>query len=93
MNQTLSSLCESPESTSFAKLPPRATFQHHARPTVQPLPKTNSWQRSLDWDLQLFPSPDAAERALAKPKHNSKWDRITVPGNWETQGYGKPHYP
>lgn len=36
-------------------------------------------------------SPEQAQKALLK-KRTLPWSDITVPGNWETQGHGYPHY-
>lgn len=94
MNLSLPLLCESPESTSHGKLPPRATFQHQPRSALNPRPQRNSWRMPLDgeWDFQLFPSPKDAEAALATPEEKRNRSKIAVPGNWETQGFGQPCY-
>lgn len=88
-----------PELLSLNKLPPRATFYPFASAdqartgdrTVSP-----RWL-SLDgqWDFRLEADPRSAlvavEAGLPRAE-GASWRSITVPGNWERQGYGKPHY-
>ncbi|MBL4701517.1 MAG: hypothetical protein JKX85_09695, partial [Phycisphaeraceae bacterium] len=46
-----------------------------------------------DWLFKWAPSPAKRPREFYKAGFNSsKWKRITVPGNWETNGYGTPIY-
>ena len=49
---------------------------------------------SLDgiWQFQLFAHPDAAPAFYDEGFDRSSWHDITVPGNWEVQGHGKPIY-
>ena len=35
---------------------------------------------------------DNAARGIAADYDVSRWDKIAVPGNWQTQGYGTPIY-
>ena len=45
------------------------------------------------WKFAYFPTPEAApENFFATDFDCSCWDDITVPGNWQMQGYGHPHY-
>ena len=88
---------ESPELTSLNKLPPRATFTHFAtaRQAAAGVREKSPWFRTLDgeWQFRLEPTPEAAQRFIAsRPFATDAWARIRVPGNWETQGYGRPHY-
>ncbi len=60
-----------------------------------PVDGTSSpWLVSLDgiWDFQLLAQPEdlRAEHVEGTPK--GKWAPIVVPGTWNTQGYGQPHY-
>lgn len=43
------------------------------------------------WRFRLYPAPDAVPGRFFE-EDTQKWDSIAVPGNWETQGYGKPIY-
>ena len=46
-----------------------------------------------DWRFHWTQSPaDAPEGFEATDFDDSGWDTITVPSNWELQGYGKPIY-
>jgi len=50
---------------------------------------------SLDgeWDFLYASSPENLPEAFAEQNADiSKWGKISVPGNWELQGYGKPVY-
>jgi beta-galactosidase len=55
---------------------------------------TSPWLTSLNgtWDFQLLARPEdlRAEHVALTPK--GKWAPIVVPGTWNTQGFGKPHY-
>ena len=51
------------------------------------------------WDFVLYPNTDSVPEDFALTKIPKKstandivWDKIEVPGNWETQGYGTPIY-
>lgn len=60
------------------RLPPRAYFL-----PPQTLLLSGSWDFHLA-DSPLSPAPDTNDCKA--------WNRITVPGHWELQGYGKPQY-
>ncbi|CAG1982486.1 unnamed protein product [Fusarium graminearum] len=46
-----------------------------------------------EWDFQYAPSPlEASEYPPKDEKSNEAWAPITVPGHWQLQGYGRPHY-
>ncbi len=98
LNSGLIKAWESPELTSLNKLPPRATFYHFAtaKQALARVREKSPWFRSLDgaWQFRLEPTPDDALRLVAAGRSlgSIKWERISVPGNWEMQGYGKPHY-
>ena len=98
LKQGLIRLWENPEVTSINKLPPRATFYHFST-TGQALRRVREespWFRSLDgkWDFRLMSTPEEAMQFVARLQKLKKpaWDSIAVPGNWEMQGYNKPHY-
>lgn len=45
------------------------------------------------WKFRLFDGPDAVPAGYYRSHFNdSEWDMITVPGNWEVQGYSLPIY-
>jgi beta-galactosidase len=48
---------------------------------------------SAEWRFRLCSSPDAVTPDLLKtPWADDLWDPIVVPGTWNTQGFGLPHY-
>ncbi|MBE6266480.1 MAG: beta-galactosidase [Prevotella ruminicola] len=80
---------ENPSVLSINKLPYHVTLQ---------LP--SKWKEckeivSLDGQWQFHWSRNPEERPADFYREDydvSKWDKITVPGNWQTQGYGTPIY-
>ena len=88
---------ENPELTSLNKLPPRATFTSHpdaisarAKDAAE-----SPWRHSLDgeWQFRLAPDPRTAARWIAGQDNDAPAEApIAVPGNWEMQGWNKPHY-
>ena len=53
------------------------------------------WKRSLDgaWRFAYLASPThVTANHIAPETRDESWPMITVPGTWQTQGYGKPHY-
>ena len=80
---------ENPSVLSINKLPYHATLQ---------LP--SKWKEckeivSLDGQWQFHWSRNPEERPADFYREDydvSKWDKITVPGNWQLQGYGTPIY-
>ncbi|MFN8441849.1 MAG: glycoside hydrolase family 2 TIM barrel-domain containing protein [Caldilineaceae bacterium] len=84
---------KNPQLTGLNKLQPRATLipfptsedaQSNAR-------EESPWFQLLngDWDFQIKTRPEEATTESLVTDH---WSRITVPGNWTMQGFGKPHY-
>lgn len=46
-----------------------------------------------EWKFDCADTPaNAPERFFAVDFDTSDWESITVPGNWQMQGYGHPHY-
>ncbi len=46
-----------------------------------------------DWKFQLFAQPELVEEQhVAAEFDDESWDSITVPSNWQLQGYDKPIY-
>jgi beta-galactosidase len=45
------------------------------------------------WDFQYAPTPlEASEYPPVEAKSDEEWSPINVPGHWQLQGYGHPHY-
>ncbi len=79
------------------KLPPRASFMPYANADELKTgnPEASSFYVSLNglWKFQFSKKP--ADRPLDFFKadfDDSNWALITVPSNWETEGYGYPIY-
>ena len=89
---------ENPELTSLNKLPPRATFTHFAtaKQALARDPDNSPWVLPLNgtWQFRCEPTPEDALRFTEGSAFtaSAEWGSITVPGNLQTQGYGKPHY-
>ena len=45
-----------------------------------------------EWKFRLFPRPEDTGEFYAEGADESGYSPIQVPGNWETQGFGKPIY-
>lgn len=43
------------------------------------------------WKFAYFQTPEEASFHMEEMEH-IEWDELYVPSNWQTQGYGKPHY-
>ena len=80
---------ENPQVIGINKLPYHATLQ---------LPSREGECKeivSLDgqWYFRWAKDPDCRPVGFEREDYNvSQWDQIAVPGNWQTQGYGKPIY-
>lgn len=88
---------ESPEITSINKLPPRATFTScaTAKQALAGDPDRSTWVLPLngEWQFRCESSPEEALRLIdGATLADAEWGAIQVPGNLQTQGYGKPHY-
>ena len=88
---------ENPELTSLNKLPPRATFTSFAtaKQALSRDPNQSPWVLPLngEWQFRYEPTPEDALRSIAADAAAAAtWGVIQVPGNLQTQGYGKPHY-
>ncbi|HSI07292.1 MAG TPA: glycoside hydrolase family 2 TIM barrel-domain containing protein [Rariglobus sp.] len=89
---------ETPELTSLNKLPPRATFTHFAtaKQALTRDPDNSPWVLPLNgtWQFRCEATPEDALRFTEGSAFtaSAEWGSITVPGNLQTQGYGKPHY-
>ena len=80
---------ENPHVLGINKLPYHATLQ---------LPSKESECKeiiSLDgqWQFHWAKDPDSRPVGFERDDYDvSQWDKITVPGNWQLQGFGKPIY-
>ena len=80
---------ENPAVLGINKLPYHATLQ---LPSLQDECKEIV---SLDgeWLFHWSPDPDSRAKGFESESFDaSGWDHITVPGNWQTQGFGTPIY-
>ncbi|MFW6279274.1 MAG: glycoside hydrolase family 2 TIM barrel-domain containing protein [Bacillota bacterium] len=56
------------------------------------------WYQSLNgvWDFYIADNPALVPENFYEPdysrKENGEWEKIKVPGNWQTQGFDYPHY-
>ena len=66
----------------------RRRLEPHA--WLAPWPEENAFSHLLNgqWDFAMFPSP----LVLPGPKDAVEWGTIRVPGVWQLQGHGAPHY-
>jgi beta-galactosidase len=98
MNDTYANpLWEFPETVAINRLAGRATLFHYdsAENALQGNRETTPWFSSLNgtWKFRLVDAPDDAPADFGDLGLNdTDWDPITVPGNWTTQGFDKPHY-
>lgn len=80
---------ENPAVLGINKLPYHSTLQLPSRE------KECKEIVSLDgqWHFQWSPTPKERPVGFESPDYDvSRWNRIAVPGNWQTQGYGTPIY-
>jgi len=73
---------ENPEITGKNRLEP------HAWLTPWPTEDTRAHLLNGQWDFAMFPSP----LMLPGPNDPVTWGTIRVPGVWQLQGHGAPHY-
>lgn len=86
---------ETPDLVDINKMAPRATF--HTYPSLDDFLKGEASpdEMSLNgtWKFTFAERPaDAIVDYYSDGVDTSKWGNITVPGSWETQGYGVPVY-
>ena len=87
-------LRRSPESTGGGKLPVHATFFHHSTEEEALAGGYGRWLLFLNgtWKFRFFENPDLVSDDLLFDADDSGWADIAVPGCWDMQGYGHPHY-
>ena len=88
---------ESPELTSLNRLMPRSPLFPFpdAAAACQGQPTNSPWVQCLDgyWCFELFPSPrDLPDNLLNQDYKPSSAGVMPVPGTWEFNGVGQPHY-
>ncbi len=88
---------ENPEVFSVNKTPAHCTLTPFAdvKTAITSEPTNSPFYKSLNgqWKFKWSPKPADCPADFYKVDYDiSKWDNINVPGNWQTQGYGKPIY-
>lgn len=86
-----------PQTVSKHTLKPRATFFAFESEALALLGDKEQSKRfqSLNgtWHFQYFESPNAVDEKITESSYPlEKLKTISVPGNWEAQGYGIPYY-
>ena len=79
------------------RLPARSYFFHYpdALAAARADRTASPWFLLLNgqWKFHYAPTPGEAPADFHTKDHDvSSWDDIAVPGNWQMQGYGHPHY-
>lgn len=96
-SQTLDSIIENPEVVEINKLPARASFfafESKASAKVNDVENSKNY-KSLNgiWKFKWTKSPKNRPVDFYKENYNTNlWDDISVPANWELEGYGIPIY-
>ncbi|MFO7957149.1 MAG: glycoside hydrolase family 2 TIM barrel-domain containing protein [Candidatus Brocadiia bacterium] len=77
--------------------PARATFVPYADAdaALRGEPSASPWRRSLNgrWRFHFAERPELTPDGFQQPSFSADgWDTIRVPGNWQMQGFGRPHY-
>ncbi|XLS29631.1 glycoside hydrolase family 2 TIM barrel-domain containing protein [Flavobacteriaceae bacterium M23B6Z8] len=88
---------QNPEITHINRLPARATSISFASETAAIKGDQNASGRKLSlngtWKFKWHSSPSEVPSKFYNPNYGtSDWDEISVPSNWELQGYGKPYH-
>lgn len=86
---------EQPEIFEVNKLPARATLLPYATATDALARGESEWVKDIsgEWKFHWSATPvDAPEGFEAVGYDDSNWGVISVPGNWELNGYGVPIY-
>lgn len=80
-----------PELTSIDRLPSRTAFRPYR--SITDMRADDACVESLDgrWSFQLFANPSSVPHECLSQSTDT-WASISVPGTWQTQGWGRPHY-
>ena len=86
---------ENPTQYEWNKEKPHADFRLYERTddAVNDNPQKSSWQYSLNGTWKFVYAPSIAESIkdfYCTDLSDNDWDTITVPSNWEIQGFGEP---
>ena len=80
---------ENPAVLSINKLPYHATLQLPSKEKDCP----EIFSLDGQWFFHWSRNPEERPKDFYREDYDvSQWDKITVPGNWQTQGYGTPIY-
>ncbi len=79
------------------RLAPRASFNSYPTRQAASLNEskyTHAYQcLNGNWKFCFLEAPEYSPENFFSPNFDtSDWKTITVPGNWQTQGFGKMHY-
>jgi len=79
------------------RMEPRASFLNFSSRSMAELGErryTNNFKNLNGiWSFLFLEAPEYSPENFYKEDFNTEgWDKITVPGNWQLQGYGKMHY-
>ena len=70
--------------TNINRLAPRA---------IAAMESAESKSLNGTWKFQLYTDPESVDPDFFVPGADlCEWDDITVPSNWQMEGYGHPHY-
>lgn len=88
---------ENPRITNRSRLPARAhAFSYPDEASAAAMDcDLSPWYKSLsgDWKFHYSESVEESPESFhAESFDATEWDFIRVPGNWQMQGYGHPHY-
>ena len=85
---------QNPLTFAVNRLPAHATLHHYADSTAARTGGVLRGHTSLNgtWNFQYLPHGKNTAPAATLTAEVSPTDKIEVPGNWETQGYGAPIY-
>ena len=86
---------ERPEVFEVNKLPARATLTPYATLEEALAREDSAWVQDISgaWKFHWSATPDGAPKNFEEVGYDdSAWGTISVPGNWEINGYGVPIY-
>jgi len=87
------SLLESPHVTGWGRMAPRADFVPYPS-SAAALAETPARRQSLNgtWEFCYQPTPDGEAFFRRDCPPDDRWTTILVPGHWQLEGFGHPHY-